>query len=425
MPLYPGLAAASFLHQVVFPESIGPVTTVNCRCEVNFAVPSQVWYLRFALLPTSAPQILPEFAALAALNSCGVSFREKRRIVTQHTIRALPKAELHRHLDGSIRLKTVADIAVRHNLDLGISTEEALADRARITAPMKDLQTVLDSFATIQQVLCSYEAIERISFENVEDAYRDGIQLIELRFAPPFIAAGKKLGNDEIIEAVLDGVTRGMNCYPIQVGLIGILVRTMDLAINRRAAADLSRYAGSRYRNADRICGFDLADAEDRTNPEDFLPMVQQARQAGLGITIHSGENTSAAAVRRTLDLFEPARIGHGIKSWGDENLLQRIREQQVMLEVCPTSNWLTSSVGSLEDHPLPHLYRRGVPVSINSDDPNLFGIDLVHEYELCARLYGFTKEDFMNINRQTVEHSFPPPDIRTEILGRHFPASE
>lgn len=344
--------------------------------------------------------------------------------MTPNTIRALPKAELHRHLDGSIRFETVVDIATRHNLDLGVSTEEELAGKARITEPMKDLQTVLDSFATIQQVLCGYEAIERIAFENVEDAYRDGIQLIELRFAPPFISAGKQLCNDEIIEAVLDGITRGMNRYPIQVGLIGILVRSMDLEINRLAAADLNRYAGSRHQNADRICGFDLADAEDRTNPEDFLPMVREAREAGLGITIHSGENTSAAAVRRTLDLFAPQRIGHGIKSWGDEELLQRIRDQEVMLEVCPTSNWLTSSVGSLENHPLPHLYRSGVPVSINSDDPNLFGIDLVHEYQLCARLYGFTEADFMSINRQTVEHSFLPREIHTEVLRRHFPTT-
>jgi adenosine deaminase len=343
----------------------------------------------------------------------------------RNVLRALPKAELHRHLDGSIRLETVADIAARHKLDLGISTEEDLTRKARITTPMKDLQTVLDSFATVRKVLCSYEAIERIAFENVEDAYRDGIHLIELRFAPPFISAGKKLGNEEIIEAVLDGITRGMSRYPIQVGLVGILVRTMDLDINSRAAADLIRYAGSRYQNADRICGFDLADSEDRSNPEDFLPMVRQARGAGLGITIHSGENTSAAAVRRTLDLFDPARIGHGIKVWGDEKLVERIREQEVMLEVCPTSNWLTSSVTTLEDHPLPRLYRSGVPVSINSDDPNLFGIDLVHEYELCARLYGFTEMDFMRINKQTVEHSFLSRDIRVEVLKRYFASTD
>ena len=91
------------------------------------------------------------------------------------------------------------------------------------------------------------------------------------------------------------------------------------------------------------------------------------------------------------------------------------------MLEICPTSNWITSSVGSLEDHPLPLLYREGVPVSINSDDPHLFGIDLVHEYELCSRLYGFTAEDFIGINKRSVEHSFLDPDIRAEVLNSHF----
>ena len=95
------------------------------------------------------------------------------------------------------------------------------------------------------------------------------------------------------------------------------------------------------------------------------------------------------------------------------------------MLEVCPTSNWLTSSVDSLEDHPLQHLYRSGVAVSINSDDPNLFGIDLVHEYDLCARLYGFTEKDFMRINRQTAEHSFLPPDIRDRVLDRFFQSAD
>jgi adenosine deaminase len=137
---------------------------------------------------------------------------------------------------------------------------------------------------------------------------------------------------------------------------------------------------------------------------------------------IRRERETMTQAVRRTLDLFEPARIGHGIKSWGDGELLQRLRDRNVMLEVCPTSNWMTSSISSLEEHPLPHLYRSGVPVSINSDDPHLFGIDLVHEYELCTKLYGFTEEDFMKINRQTIEHSFLSGDIRTTVLERCFP---
>ena len=347
-----------------------------------------------------------------------VSSRLNREILAD-----FPKVELHRHLEGSFPAARLYELSLKNKLPL---PHDFGAFKKEIQFPedsSPDFLTFLTKFKN--DWYDSLEDVSFITYHSVRELARDGIFFIELRFAPPFISAGKELGNDEIIEAVLDGITRGMNRYPIQVGLIGILVRTMDLEINRLAAAELNRYAGSRHRNADRICGFDLANAEDRTDPEDFLPMVQQAREAGLGITIHSGENTSAAAVRRTLDLFAPERIGHGINSWGDEALLKRIRDEEVMLEVCPTSNWLTSSVSSLEEHPLPHLYRSEIPVSINSDDPNLFGIDLVHEYQLCARLYGFTEADFMSINRQTVEHSFLPRELRSEILRRHFPPAD
>jgi adenosine deaminase len=205
------------------------------------------------------------------------------------------------------------------------------------------------------------------------------------------------------------------------VGLIGILPRGFDLEVNRKAAEDIIRCSRGGHRNAHRICGFDLADAEDTSDPQDFVPLVEAARRAGLGITIHSGENTTAQAVDTTLDLFRPQRIGHGIRIWGHEGTLQRIREQQVMLELCPTSNWLTRSVPALEEHPLPKLYRSGVEISINSDDPHLFAIDLVHEYEICSRLYGLSRDQFLDINRRTVEHSFLSPEIRAEVLRNYF----
>jgi adenosine deaminase len=341
--------------------------------------------------------------------------------MTRETIKALPKAELHRHLDGSIRLRTILELARRHGLDLGARSVQELARQATVRAPLRDLQAVLESFATLQKVLCSYEAIKRVAFENVEDAHRDGVRLLELRFAPPFIAAGKDLDNQEIIEAVLDGITLGMESYPVEVGLIGILPRGFDLEVNRKAAEDIIRCSRGGHRNAHRICGFDLADAEDTSDPQDFVPLVEAARRAGLGITIHSGENTTAQAVDTTLDLFRPQRIGHGIRIWGHEGTLQRIREQQVMLELCPTSNWLTRSVPALEEHPLPKLYRSGVEISINSDDPHLFAIDLVHEYEICSRLYGLSRDQFLDINRRTVEHSFLSPEIRAEVLRNYF----
>ncbi len=337
-------------------------------------------------------------------------------MLDEATLRALPKAELHRHLDGSVRLSTIAALARRHRLDLGVHSERELAERARVLTPLAGLEEVIARFAIIQKVLCGYEAIRQVAFENVEDAWRDGVKLAELRFAPAFIAAGKSLGNDEIIEAVVDGVQEGVSRYGLEVALIGILPRTAPPEANRSATADLLRHARGGRPGAWRLLGFDLADSETARPPEEFLPLVQQARSAGLGITIHSGENTSAAHVLRTLQVFHPRRIGHGIQAWGDPQVMRLLREEGVTLEVCPTSNWLTRSVPSLEAHPLPQLARAGVRVTLNSDDPQLMGIDLVHEYSLAARLYGFGLEDFLACNRLAVEASFLPEEARRRV---------
>ena len=331
-------------------------------------------------------------------------------------LRKLPKVELHRHLDGSVRPATIWEIAQERGIPVGARSREELERNAVIRAPLKDLDSVLARFATQQAVLCSFEAISRVTFENVEDAWRDGAVLVELRFAPSYIADGKSLSHDEIIAGVLDGVRRAMTAWPVEVGLIGILPRRYPLEKNREATRDLVRWRMSGEPGAERICGFDLADGEGACNPEELVPLVEEARNAGLGITVHSGEDTDAAHVARTLALFRPSRIGHGIRSWGNAEVMGRLRDRDVLLEVSPTSNWITGAVASLSAHPLPQLFRAGVPVCINSDDPNLFGIDLVHEYEVCAREFGFGEPEFRAMNRAAARHSFLPEETKRRI---------
>ena len=331
----------------------------------------------------------------------------------QTDLRKMPKVEFHRHLDGSIRFETIKDLAKYHRLDLGVESDELLLQKTKVKEPMNNLEEVLEAFWTTQKVLCSYDAIKRITFENVEDAFHDGVKLLELRFAPVFMAHGKDLGFDEIFEGVIDGITRGMEAYDIQVGLIHILPRPLDTHKHETSTKEFLRYKKSIHKNADRLCGFDLADAETTAKPSDFIPFVEMVRGAGVGITVHTGENTDAYHVQKTISAYAPSRIGHGIKIIEDQQVMNLVKEKNIHLEICPTSNWLTRSVDSIENHPLPKLYQAGIPVSINSDDPHLMDIDLINEYELAARFFDLTLEDFFQMNKNAIAYSFLDPDVK------------
>jgi len=334
----------------------------------------------------------------------------------------LPKVQTHLHLDGSVRLHTIWDIALKDSIDLAVKSIKALKAICQITEPMHSLQEVLDVFWVHQKVLNSYQNIRRITFENIEDAYNDGVKLLELRFAPTFIAVGKpNLTNDDIILGVLDGVQDGMQKYSIEVGLIVIGVRGSDHQANRQALLDVLRHKKGDHVLSDRLVGYDLAATEAGTSPEEFLDLINLARDGGLHITVHSGEDTNSEYIKRTIEVLGVERIGHGIKSWGNEEVLQLIKDNGIHLELSVTSNWLTRSVSSLEEHPIKNLYEEGISISINTDDAHLMGIDLVHEYKLIEEKFGFSRKDFMWINKDALEHSFLPEEIKTEVRDKYF----
>jgi adenosine deaminase len=174
---------------------------------------------------------------------------------------------------------------------------------------------------------------------------------------------------------------------------------------------------------AETFVGIDFADKDTRPL-RDYAPMVEKARAAGLHLTVHAGEEPGPQAPRQVRDAIEilgAERIGHGIHIIGDPETVRFVRERQVPLEVCPTSNWLCNSVVSTRAHPIRRLMEAGLAVTINSDDPSLFGIDLRHEYELLAREHAFTAEDFGRCNADALAHSFVSPDA----IARVWPQSK
>lgn len=321
--------------------------------------------------------------------------------------RSIKKVELHRHLDGSVRFETIVDLARNKEIELGISLDnrDELFKKAKVLMPMSGLQEVLDSFWITQKVMCDEESIERIAFENVEDAYKDGIDLIELRFAPTFIREGKNLPYDLIIESVIKGVKRGIKKYPIKVGLIHIVPRALSLKESEDATTEMLKFKAGVGK--DLIVGFDLADGEEFELIESFKPVLERARSAGLGVTVHSGENTTSEHVRKTIEFLGVQRIGHGIKVMDDENVMKLALERGIHFEVCPTSNWLTRCVNNIEDHPIKKMLDYGLSVGLNSDDPHIMNIDLTHEYEVCHRFLHLDETDFIKMNDYAMNASF------------------
>lgn len=285
--------------------------------------------------------------------------------------------------------------------------DERFKEHYLVRRPMDDLSSVLNRFLASQRLLSSAAAVERLAFEAVEDAAREGVRLLELRYAPSFVALGHPLLKwDAIHEAVVRGLDRARREIPqVAVGLICIVQRILPL----REAEDVVRFA---IDNKDTFCAIDLADEEERFDCAPFVRAFEKARAAGLKATVHAGESNYPGSARAVIDAVErlgAMRIGHGVQIWRSEQALEFVKARKVPLELCPTSNWLTKAVPSLEAHPFIGLWEEGVSVTIGADDPGAFGIDLVHEYRVLQDLHGLDAEDFDRINDVAAAASFIP----------------
>lgn len=328
-------------------------------------------------------------------------------------IAALPKAELHCHLEACVRSDTLREVATALGRD--VPADEATFRREwLLTEPLQDLETALRAFANIQSVWANEEVIERLAYEAVEYAADQGIRIFELRYSPDFIAAAHPhLDFERIHRAIVAGLEGARN-LPVATGLIGIIQKTLS---DDRAAYT----ADFIVECSDTFVGLDMADHDDG-NQARFLPLVEKARAAGLHFTTHAGEEPTpdaAQQVRDAIEVLGAERIGHGIHIVRDPAVMEFVIDRDVLLEVCPTSNWLTSAVPSTAEHPIRRLMEAGVPVSINSDDPGLFGIDLCHEYRILAEEQGYTRAEFERLNDLAAAKSFIPEAEKARVWPR------
>lgn len=330
-------------------------------------------------------------------------------LVTWLTI--MPKAELHLHLDGSLRPQTALELA--RDQGLAGPPDDLAAMRERLVAPRRcaDQAELLRAFDLPIALLQGTAALERVSAELVEDIAADGTVYAEIRWAPS-LHLEQGLTLHEGIEAVLRGGTRAASTAGIHVRYIAVALRTHSPAV----AADVAR-ASLAFVDAG-LTGFDVAGVEAQTpDLRIFEEAVAIARSGGLGITCHAGEWGGAAQVWRALEL-DPWRIAHGAPAVDDPALMQELIERDVGLDICPTSN-LQIGLGSADhDAPLPRLLRAGVPVTINTDDRTVSDLTLVRELEGAIRRLGLTPAEVVRAMRRAFAAAFLHHDeeLRAEL---------
>ncbi len=322
---------------------------------------------------------------------------------------SLPLIDLHRHLDGSVRLATILDLGRKHGLPLPAWDEEGLRLHVQVVEPEPGLMAFIGKFRWMVGVLADLDACRRVAYEAVEDAAAEGLAYVELRFSPCFMAEPHGLPPEGVVEAVVDGIEGGQRDFGVRANAIGILTRSWGPEAARR---ELEALLSQR----DRIVALDLAGDEARFPGALFVDHFRRGRDAGWRVTVHAGEAAGPESVRQALDELGAERIGHGVRAAEDPALLDLLAERRVGLEVCPTSNVQTSTIRSYSASPLLAFLERGLLATINTDDPGISGIDLPHEYRVAAPAAGLDPALARRAQENALEAAFLSAEEKTDL---------
>ena len=327
--------------------------------------------------------------------------------------RAFPLIDLHRHLDGSVRLATILDLARQHNIPLPASDLEGLRPHVQVTDPQPGVMAFIAKFKWMIGVLADARACRRIAYENVEDAQREGIDHIELRFSPWFMAEPHGLNPFEVVEAVVDGVEAARRDLAISASLIGTISRTYGPEIAWKELQALLSCAGH-------LVAVDLAGDEANWPGELFVEHFRHARDAGLHVTVHAGEISGPKSIWQAIRDLGATRIGHALRAVDDPTLLDHMRREQIAVESNLTSNVQTSCVPDYPSHPLRRFLDAGLLATINSDDPGISNIDLSHEYLIAAPAAGLTRQQIHQAQRNSLSVAFLSPEAKETLRQRN-----
>jgi len=319
--------------------------------------------------------------------------------ISYHT---LPKVELHRHLEGSMRWQTLLAMARANKVDAPFRNEADFRKHVQCSADdPRDLLSFLSKFRN--DWYASIEDVYQVAHEAVEDAVRDRVIYLELRFSPAHYAAQTGFALDDVIRAVLSGAGDAAKGTDTDLRFIVTLSR------NKQSLEKMTKILEIIAPFQDQgIVGVDLAGDEINFPPENFESIFKGLKdKRGLFSTIHAGEVTHAEQVRTAVERLEADRIGHGVRSVDDPKIQTMLMQRGIPLEICLTSNIQTGAVKKMEEHPLVELLKAGIPVTLNTDDPAISDITLSNEWRLAHEVLGLDMEDIQHMQTTAIQHAF------------------
>ena len=320
-----------------------------------------------------------------------------------------PLIDLHRHLDGSVRLQTILELGRRHGIPLPGKTADELRPHVVVDCPQPGLVEFLAKFRWMTGVLADYDACRRVARENVEDARHEGIRYIELRFSPCFMADAHNLDPSRVVAAVIEGVREGEADTGVKANLIGILTRTYGPVRARRELRALLDHKNE-------ITALDLAGDEGNWPAELFVEHFAAGREAGWQVTVHAGEAAGAQSIVTAVEKLGATRIGHAVRATEDPAVMAMLGERRIGIEANLTSNVQTSTVADYASHPLKKFLEAGLLATINTDDPGISGIDLPHELDVAAPAAGLSEADVVQALENAWEIAFLDPGERSRL---------
>jgi len=297
-----------------------------------------------------------------------------------------------------------------HGLDVELASE-AIADAMQVTGDERNLVDYLKKIAFGYQVFVGKQEVQRISYEAAEDAALDGVIYLELR-AGPVTHSSSDFAVEDVIASILQGLHQAQQQYDIECRLIISALRHHDPKINVVLAHIALEF------QKDGVVGFDLAGDEAGYPAQIHAEAFRVAREGGLGITVHAGEADGAENVRYAVEKLKASRIGHGVNSMESEAVLAMLRQQSVLLELCPTSNVHTNTVNGIENHPIRKLYEQGIYISVGDDDPITSRTRVSQELTVLQNNFKFSLEEIKRVQHMGITAAFiNDPKLRRKLL--------